>query len=158
MTATRFRLEAVLRIRRVYEESARQQLFADNQRARAADAERERRAARYRSVPRSDAPVSPLAFRRERAVAELAAEALHAAETELASAIAQMALSRARWSDAAMRVEALERLERRHAEELHLDELRHELATVDDLVTARWVSPLQPLGTPMTAALEGGQR
>ncbi|MHB1486731.1 MAG: hypothetical protein ACYCS7_03705 [Acidimicrobiales bacterium] len=152
MSRYRFRLESVLRIRRAQEGSARHILLKDNQALAAARIECERHRAAYQGLAESRGPVSRTSFIREMALAELGAAALAEARTAVASAHQQVERSHREWSYAAMRVEALVRLERRRAQE-HLEiSARHEAGTIDDLVTARWIAPeslIEHVGTSL---------
>jgi hypothetical protein len=62
------------------------------------------------------------------------------AHVRLSLAEAQAAVALRQWREAAQRVEALERLELRRLEEARADEARRETASVDDLVTARYIA------------------
>lgn len=142
-----FRLEAVLRIRRAQEESARHQLFVQNRHLHAqlqvlADDD-----ARYKRIPVSQGPVPLGTFRREQAAADRAAAALVCAEAAVVSARADVSTAHRRWSEAATRVEALDRLRNRRIEDERALEARSEMVTIDDLITSRWVSPLTPTPT-----------
>lgn len=157
MSRFQFRLQAVLRIRRAQEDAARQTLLKDNQVLAAARTESEQRAWAYRGLAESRGPVSRTAFLRETALAELGAACLGEAQATLVSAQQQVGRSHREWSYAAMRVEALVRLERRRAQEHREISARREAATVDDLVTARWIAP-ESVGNQATTSLLGPTR
>lgn len=158
MSRHRFRLEGVLRIRRAQEETARQHLAMANLRLRTAIGERERRAARYRTVPVSTGPVTLTVFARERAIGEMAAASLSQSDATVAGARVETNACQRQWSQAATRVEALERLRRRRLDEERADEALAEIATIDDLVTARWVSPLTAITEGHLTMISGGHR
>ncbi len=146
---TTFHLESVLRIRRAQEESARHHLLVCNRHLHdqlginAADH------GRYRRIPRTLGPLSRQTFRREVADGDLAAAALVSSQAAVASARSEVEVAHLTWSQAARRVEALDRLRRRRLEEDRASDERRQLMLVDDLITSRWVSPLIPLaGTP----------
>jgi flagellar export protein FliJ len=135
-----FRLETVLRVRRAQEESAKADLARENRQVHEASAGRDQAAQRYREVPVSSGAVAASVFQREAASADLAAATLLDAHVRLSLAEAQAAVALRQWREAAQRVEALERLELRRLEEARADEARHETASVDDLVTARYIA------------------
>jgi flagellar FliJ protein len=135
-----FRLETVLRVRRAQEESARADLARENRQVQAASSGRDQAAQHYREVPVSSGPVAASVFQREAATADLAAATLLDAHVRLSLAEAQAAVALRQWREAAQRVEALERLELRRLEELRTDDARREAASVDDLVTARYIA------------------
>jgi flagellar export protein FliJ len=140
-----FRLETVLRVRKAQEETARAELARENGEVRAATAEVDDAAQRYRQVPVSSGAVAASVFQREAATADLAAASLLDARSHLSLAEAEAAVALRRWREAAQRVEALERLELRRLEEARVEEARHESAAVDDLVTARYIAAGQEL-------------
>jgi flagellar export protein FliJ len=140
MSKRSFRLETVLRVRKAQEETARAELARENGEVRAAAAERDSAAERYRQVPVSSGAVAATVFQREAATADLAAASLLDARSHLSLAEAEAAVALRRWREAAQRVEALERLALRRLEEARAEEARHESAAVDDLVTARYIA------------------
>ena len=140
MSTRRFRLAAVLRVRRAQEDEARAELLRANLRLRAAREDRERTALRYRTLPASPGPVPRAVFVREQAASSLAASSVAAADQQVARAATDATGAFVAWSRAAQRVEALERLAQRRLEEALADEARAEASAVDDLVTARWTA------------------
>jgi flagellar export protein FliJ len=140
MSKRSFRLETVLRVRRAQEESARADLARENRQVHAATSGRDRAAQRYREVPVSSGAVAASVFQREAASADLAAATLLDAHSRLSLAEAEAAVALRQWREAAQRVEALERLELRRLEELRAEDARQESASVDDLVTARYIA------------------
>ncbi len=135
-----FRLQTVLRVRRAQEETARAELARENRQVQAATTGRDHAAQRYREVPVSSGAVAASVFQREAATADLAAATLLDAHVRLSLAEAQAAVALRQWREAAQRVEALERLELRRLEEVRTEEARQESASVDDLVTARYIA------------------
>jgi flagellar FliJ protein len=137
----RFRLEAVLRVRRLQEDVARAALAeAAAAVARAEGAEQCARAwlDALRSAP---VPREPAAWDAHRAVQLAAADELAARGAELA---AQRAAQRARQlelADARTRVRALERLDERRRAEHAREAARQEERGADDLVTSRFGRP-----------------
>lgn len=133
-----FRLDSVLRVRRVQEEIARgaaAQATARTQEAAARHRAAEANVARLDAAP---SPAVPAAWTARRGVVlAAAAEAagtcagLDAARADRAGRIADLASAR-------MRVRALERLDTRRHDEHSLDVDRHNAAVLDDLVTSRW--------------------
>jgi flagellar FliJ protein len=134
-----FRLATVLRVRRAQEESARARLLRGNRRVQQAAESHDRSVLHYRMVPQSNGAVAATVFRRERAASDLAAATLAHAGTQLTSAQSQAAVARGQWQEAAQRVEALERLERRVQEDARVDAARTEANAVDELVTSRFI-------------------
>lgn len=143
MMRYRFRLEQVLRVRRAEEEVARQALQMANRRVQSAEATRRLHAERYARRGHAVGPMPLDAFHQERSSSTLAAEALASAAARLDEARTDAAAHRERWVLAAQRVQALERLDERRRQEHAAEENVQEIATVDDLVAARWVSPLE---------------
>jgi flagellar export protein FliJ len=132
-----FRLEPVLRVRRIEEERAILELATATRALADAEATLERRLDRYGAVPVPVGPVPVDHLLRMRARLDgVAASVVHAG-TQRLRAEAVVDVRRQSWSDAATRVAALERLdERRRAEHAH-ETQRQELVEVDDMVVAR---------------------
>jgi flagellar export protein FliJ len=135
----RFRLEAVLRVRRVEADRAAAQLAVANRAVHEAEAEVDRRLVHYQAIAAAAGPVATEAFVAERSRRELAAKAVVAAGAALAAAQADADASRALWSAAAMRVRALERLDERRQAEHDVDVRRDEVVTLDEAFAARLV-------------------
>jgi len=135
-----FRLASVLRVRHVQEEIARAELLRGNRVVQQAAVDRERSALHYRTLPVSTGSVPAPVFMREQALAGMAAATLMAADDHLVEARTHAEAAQRSWSEAAQRVEALERLAARRHEEVLAAEARTESASVDDLVTARWIA------------------
>jgi flagellar FliJ protein len=132
-----FRLDPVLRVRRI-EEDQRILELANAQRALAdAEAMLQRRLDRYSDVPVPAGPVPVDQLLRMRSRQDGVAAAVVAAGANRLRAEATVDLRRQEWSDAAMRVSALERLDDRRRAEHQQEAQRQELVTVDDMVVAR---------------------
>lgn len=135
----RFSLQTLLRVRRVEEEGARRTLVAANAALRAAIARRDRADRRYRAFAGVERTVESIGhLLRERLEGELLADQVAAAQREALTMAGEAAVAQAQWSKAAKRVAVLERLEARRMAEHVAEELRGEVAIVDDLVTARY--------------------
>jgi flagellar export protein FliJ len=135
----RFRLESVLKVRRIEEDRARGALALANADARRAADEVAARDARYGSLPAAAPTLSTSAFLSDRWRRSTSAEAvLYGMERER-EAQTVVTERRAEWSAAAGRVSALERLDSRRREEHALDVAREEAIVVDELVTGRFV-------------------
>lgn len=134
-----FRLAAVLRLRRMEEEQARETLSAANNRLRQAISERDVQAARYAALAQSATAVTLDGLRAEQHAAGLAASVSAQAKKAATSAAADAALARIAWTATSRQVKVLERLESRRREEHDADEQRAEVTEIDDLVTARYV-------------------
>ena len=129
-----FRLEPVLRLRRTEERAAAQAAAQAAREATAAAerAERDADALTHRALPTHP---SGGAF-----IAAMVASAAAAADVSAARALAlaqaeQAELVRARWTAAAQRTKALERLRERHVSALQTAADAAEARAIDDLVT-----------------------
>jgi flagellar export protein FliJ len=133
---TGFRLQPVLELRRVEERAAA--MAAAEAAQAAADADR-RAADREASLSGPRLPASASAGEFLAALATLRCAAEDAAEARsVATASAEQAeLVRSRWTEAAQRTKALERLRDRHRETVLAAERTAEERAVDDLVTGR---------------------
>jgi flagellar protein FliJ len=144
-----FRLQPVLELRRTEERTAAQ---AAAEAARAA-AEADRRATeREQSLVGAGPPASATAgsFVAAMALLRLAADDA-AAQRSLATASAEQAeLVRARWTAAAQRTKALERLRERHLQNLLSADQAAEERAVDDLVNGRAARPTAAEEDPWT--------
>lgn len=138
MKRYRFRLAAVLRLRRAEQEQARIALAAANAELRSLLLARDQEARRYGQLARRPGAVDAAGLAAERSDAELAAASLRACEDRAAEAATRAAIAQVAWLEAHRRVLALERLEQRRREEHEADVRREEVALVDDLVNARY--------------------
>lgn len=135
----RFRLETVLRVRRSEESAARDALHHSNAALVRAIEARDRALTRYREA--ESAVASDLeALLCERVSAELAARAVALAQRTVSRVASEAALAHVDWQRAARRVAALERLDERRRHEHVAQEGRREIARIDDIVAARYVS------------------
>ncbi|HUY30727.1 MAG TPA: flagellar FliJ family protein [Acidimicrobiales bacterium] len=150
-----FRLAAVLRLRRAEEEHARGRLASANHRLRECILERDAQSERYRTIASVSSATSLEALRSEQSTASLAAAVVTGAKRSVANAAADAALAQVAWQGSARRVEILERLDRRRRDEHAEAESRAEIATVDDIVTARYVA--EQSGTLSDEPARGGR-
>lgn len=133
----RFRLETVLRVRRVAEEQARAQLMVANRDVMRAATEMHNRSDRYDTLPRptgaqTRAEVDDLIF-----TLDHAAHAVTWSRAAHTAAVARADYARSEWAAAEQRVRALERLEER-AREAHATEVRRaDDRLADELATTR---------------------
>jgi flagellar FliJ protein len=134
----RFRLESVLRVRRIQEDLARAELLNANAAARTAEGVVDARVARYHEMDRPLGAHTEPQFAREWFQLDAAAGAVDAACERHVEALAVVAERRAAWSAASMRVAALERLEARQRAEHALEMQRDDDRLVDDLVVSRF--------------------
>lgn len=138
MKRYRFRLEQVLRVRRIEEERALAALLDAERRTVAADTTVAAELARYRAVATpGDGAAPTVGFLAERSRAGATAATLLAAGHAAAAARTEAASSRQGWQTAAQRVSALERLDERRRADHALESARDEERSTDDLVTGR---------------------
>jgi flagellar FliJ protein len=137
MKQFRFRLEQVLRVRRIQEDRERAALMVANRNAREAAQRVEDRLVDYGARPRPSGPQTIDEFERSLFLLDTAAGAVTVARTEHRSALEVVDERRTAWSAARMRVHALERLEERRRAEHEIEMRRAEDRLVDDLVVAR---------------------
>jgi flagellar export protein FliJ len=137
--AYRFRLETVMRVRKLSEQRARQDLAAAVRSRRAAEEDLERSLAWCAALQQGSGVCSVQDFRYEREAAERAGRSLSAAGASLRGALELCEERTAVWQAARGRVRMLERLdERRHAE-YELDQARREAKVLDELAAIRWL-------------------
>jgi flagellar export protein FliJ len=134
----RFRLESVLRVRRVQEDLARAHLLNANAAARTAEGVVDTRVSRYHDMSRPHGAQPEPVFARDWFQLDSAAGAVDVARERHIAALAVVAERRADWSEASMRVAALERLEARQRAEHALEMQRDDDRRVDDLVVSRF--------------------
>ena len=133
MRRYRFRLEAVLRVRRLEEDAARARLLDANRALAEARAGRDRAAAHYHALPAGLGPCSTEDLRRSRQRAELAAATLAARQGAVERAAVDVECARQLWTAAVSRVRVLERLDERRREEHRLAGEREETRFLDDI-------------------------
>jgi len=133
----RFRLEQVLRVRRIQEDRARAELLAANRAAHDAAVRVEACISEYRtrSFPEGVQPYAD--YERALFFLDTAASAVELARRAHRDALAVVDERRNEWMDAHRRVHALERLEERRRAEHEIENRRAEDRLVDDLVVAR---------------------
>ena len=138
MKRYRFRLEQVLRVRRIEEEQAKASLVAANRHVTETEALLNAKIERYASITNPVGTRSVNDFLTARAGHEAAAAAVVSAGAALDDARRGAEDARHGWMLAASRVTALENLHARRRAE-HAAEAEHEAAMeIDDLVTSRY--------------------
>lgn len=133
MKRYRFRLETVLRVRRVEENAARTGLVDANRALAQACAGRDRALAHYRGLPVQLGPSTTEDLRRNRQRAELAAAVLATRQATLDDAAREVVRAREQWMEAVSRMKVLERLDERRREEHRLEAERGETRFLDDV-------------------------
>lgn len=138
MKRFRFRLEQVLRVRRVQEDQARGELMLANRHAQLAAQRVEARVAEYNTRAMPTGQSSYEDFERTLFLLDTAAGAIQVAKQEHRETLVVVDERRADWAKARQRVAALERLEQRRQAEHAIETRREEDRLVDDLVVARF--------------------
>jgi len=133
----RFRLEQVLRVRRLQEDMARAALQHANLDARRAADAVNARIEEYGAAARPEGAQSYDTFNRMQSHLDNAAGAITVARGLYQQALGVVEERRAEWAAARQRVAALERLEQRRRDEYDIEARRAEDRLVDDLVVAR---------------------
>jgi flagellar export protein FliJ len=133
----RFRLEQVLRVRRLQEDRARAALLAANRDAHEAAVRVEAALAEYQTRSFPGGVQTYEAFERALFLLDTAASSVELERRAYREALVVVDERRNEWMDARRRVHALERLEERRRAEHELDNRRAEDRLVDDLVVAR---------------------
>jgi flagellar protein FliJ len=139
MKRYQFRLDAVLRVRRIEEERAAVELATANRALLLAEQELDRRLEHYRGIDRVPGPLPHDRFIAQRSRREQAAAAVVSAGAARISAEAEAERKRELWAAAAMRVRALERLDERRRAEHEAEVVREEIITLDEVFAARLV-------------------
>ena len=137
MKRFRFRLEQVLRVRRLQEDMARAALMHALREARAAADVVNARIEDYAAAARPNGAQSYDAFTLIQSHLDNAAGAITIARAGYRLALDVVDDRRAEWAAAQQRVAALERLEERRRDEYAVEFRRAEDRLVDDLVVAR---------------------
>ena len=138
MKKYRFRLDTVLRVRRLQEEQARYALLEANRSViRAAEELRQRRET---LVERTALPAAtePEKFIAQRGHADRLAAAVRTAAGREVDALEVQTDKRDEWSLRAQRVASLERLDERASDQYRIEANRDEMKLVDDLVSSRF--------------------
>jgi flagellar export protein FliJ len=133
----RFRLEQVLRVRRLQEDMARAELMHAHREARAAADRVNSRIAEYANAPRPRGEQAYDDFHRVQFHLDNAAGAITVARAGYQHTLGVVDDRRADWAAARRRVAALERLETRRRDEHTIEARRDDDRLVDDLVVAR---------------------
>jgi flagellar FliJ protein len=134
----RFRLETVLRVRRVQEDVARGDLARANAAVAAAAADVEAARERLAGMASEPVPANPVEWQARRALLLARAAEITARQTDLQAADTERAGRQRALAEARTRVRALERLDERRRAEHAVEMGRDDSRTLDDLVTARW--------------------
>lgn len=137
MKKFRFRLDPVLRVRRLQEDLARGELLRANRDLAVATGELAGRNESYEHAPRPAGVQASEAFHRTWFRLDAAARAVLAAEAVRQARQDEADLRREEWTAASQRVSALERLEERARDEWAVEIRRAEDRLVDDLVVSR---------------------
>jgi flagellar FliJ protein len=138
MKRYRFRLESVLRVRRVQEDVARGDLARANTAVTAAAAALDAARHRLARTTSDPAPADAPEWQARRALLLGRAEEISARGADLEAATEARADRQRALAEARTRVRALERLDERRRAEHAVESARDESRTMDDLVTARW--------------------
>jgi flagellar FliJ protein len=133
----RFRLEQVLRVRRLQEDMARAALQMAHRQARTAADAVNARIEEYSAAARPDGAQTYDNFNRMQSHLDNAAGSITVARGVYVDALGAVDERRAEWAAARQRVAALERLETRRRDEHAIEVRRAEDRLVDDLVVAR---------------------
>ena len=148
MSAYRFPLATVLRLRRDEEERARLALAQTNLALRVAVLRRDQLRERYDALQFPLGELDPADLAAEHQQGAFALQTLEAARTEVASRLTAATIAQVTWHKAAKAVEGLERLESSRREEFALEEARREASIVDDIVGAAHVRRLMSAPPP----------
>ena len=138
MKRYRFRLEPVLRVRRIEQDTVQGQLAAARRDLADADAALLDAVDRYRAAPQPAGAQSVAAWLAVRTRAELTAATVMDVGSRRELAASQVDEQRSALHDARRRVVALERLDERRRFEHDVEARRAEDAEVDELVTNRF--------------------
>ncbi len=138
MKRYRFRLESVLRVRRVQEDVARGELVRATAALTAAESTLRDGRDHLDRLSRGAAPRGPTAWEAQRRIVLTAAEEVEHLDAAVAVAAAERDARRAALAEARTRVRALERLDERRRAEHDLEAGRQAERVVDDLVTSRF--------------------
>lgn len=137
MKRYRFRLEAVLRVRRMQEDAARGELLAANATTRTQERQLAERSEAYEKSLKPSEIQACADFLFEQSRRSSFAAAVLEQRGRVREAHAQAALARDAWSQAAARVGALERLDDRQRIEHRTELQKEDQLTTDELVVSR---------------------
>ncbi len=132
-----FRLDGVLRVRRIREDAARGDVMRANHALAAADTLVAERAARYDTLTRPTGPMTAETHARMMWSLEQAAAATSYAAARRATAAAAASTARAAWAQCRQDVRAIERLHERALTAHRTEVRRAEDRTADELALAR---------------------
>ncbi|MBI1844107.1 MAG: flagellar export protein FliJ [Actinobacteria bacterium] len=138
MKRYRFRLDPVLRVRRVEEERSVAVLAQAQRAEQRAQQLQISRFERYHSISTPIGTRSAPEFLAERAQIELVAAGVVAAAAAHELAVIEVNESRRSWAEAAGRVTSLENLDERHRGEHLIEVNKAETAALDELTSARF--------------------
>ncbi len=140
-----FRLNNVLRVRRVQETVAKSELAAANNEVQKAIAAVEQRVGEYEESLSSHSlgTTGVDMFMRTRYFNNLSSKAVIAATIARNSAAAEASIKRMAFTESARKVKALDRLDERARENYALESQREAERELDDLVTSRFPRPLR---------------
>ena len=138
MKRFRFRLDQVLRVRRLQLDQAKAALLGANRDAHLAAARVEERLTEYATRSFPSGAQTYESFERHLFLLDAAAGAVDVARYDHRAALAVVEEKRGEWAVAQRRVSALERLEERRRTEHQIEMRRDEDRLVDDLVVARF--------------------
>jgi flagellar biosynthesis chaperone FliJ len=138
MKRYQFRLETVLRVRRIEEERELVALASARRAAVAAERAAADCLAHYRSLSGTGQRSASPAFVATRGRLGLAADSVRDADAAHVRAVEAADVQRARWTESAQRVSSLERLDERGRADHDVEVRRDEDRVVDDLVTGRF--------------------
>ena len=141
----RFRLETVLRVRRIQEERARAELLAARTAEQAAAEEHGRRAALLDAARAAGLPDgSRLQWTSARNEQDRLAGALEAARAAEVAAADLTTRSLEHWEATVADLKGLERIDERHREQWRLEQERAEQQRLDETAAARFASRRRP--------------
>lgn len=137
MKRYRFRLDQVLRVRRLQEDQARAEVVSARSEADRTTDDLSHRLADYHQRQLRDAPVSARHFQGDRDHEHRMANAVTAARLAEANALMVLDSRLSDWTAASRRVDALEHLDDVRRREHLTEALRQEQIDLDDLTSAR---------------------
>lgn len=146
-----FRLESVLRVRRIEEDIAKAKVLEKNLAADVANKTLEERRAAYETTAGgvvSPSIVSVTDVLAARSRAELSSQRLLAAEAALTEAKDAVVIAQQEFSVAAAKTKAISKLREKALEEFNTETLRSEQLEMDDLTNARKLTSARELATP----------
>jgi flagellar export protein FliJ len=133
-----FRLQTVLRVRKIQEDQAKTALLLANRALAEADAERLRRWEKYESITVSNELCTATEFEAGRFRWDMAAQSAILSDHMREERALEVVDARDAWREASQKVQVLERLDDRRREEWQHDVNHEELVEVDDIVTGRF--------------------